>query len=297
MSVIFIDGNTGNLGNQIFPIFQALSFYKKYPSVFDRIYFKNYYTDPLSLRIDQSIIDNLFSLEDISKIISFDAPEFDHIWNLRNNSKKEKTVNLYDLNLPKDFDESCDLFITGYCQNYRKIDSDSIQSCLKINSDLLEEINNYYGDLSDIVCLHIRRGDYLLDTNKSYGYITYPENFIINLCNKYSEGRKILCVSDDIGWCKKSLRIIPNIIFADKHKSNDIINTKTICLDLIIPSLCYRNLTSPSSFCVASCLLNPRKDMVICDPYYFNEKWNNNSELQITPPWAKKESILNYSTP
>ena len=88
MSVIFIDGNSGNLGNQLFPVFQALSFYKKYFGVFDRIYYTNHFGQ----RIDQSIIDNLFSLGDISKIISFDSSEYDCIWNLRNNSKKRKLL-------------------------------------------------------------------------------------------------------------------------------------------------------------------------------------------------------------
>ena len=49
---ILIDSNDGRFGNQLYPIFVALSFYEHNKDKFEnKIYFKNIYTNWCNLRI------------------------------------------------------------------------------------------------------------------------------------------------------------------------------------------------------------------------------------------------------
>jgi hypothetical protein len=79
------------------------------------------------------------------------------------------------------------------------------------------KIFEYYGDLSEYVCLHIRRGDYVGYTN----YLLLSVQYIEYVINRYCNNMPIICVSDDIDWCKKHLSHLKDITFADLHNNED----------------------------------------------------------------------------
>ena len=70
-----------------------------------------------------------------------------------------------------------------------------------------------YGDLSDYVCVHVRRGDYLFVQN--LGFNVYSKGELDIIINRFFQNDRILFVSDDIKWCKDNFHS-DRYMFADK---------------------------------------------------------------------------------
>jgi hypothetical protein len=101
--------------------------------------------------------------------------------------------------------------------------------------------------------------------------------YIERVINKYFKGNSFICVSDDITWCKENLAFIKDIVFVDNRTYFEGINSTLI--DFFIPMLCKANICSPSSFGMASAIMNPNKHLIINTPYYKNEEFNKSINL------------------
>lgn len=273
---ILIDSNDGRFGNQLYPIFVALSFYEHNKDKFEsKIYFKNIYTNWGKLRIDPDIFE-LFT-DDVKKLIDINIDEYNKVSNETSNNYLD-----YTFDLPDNYQGN--LKIQGYCQCADKIDTNVIRKYFNCPEDIKSKIFDLYGDISNKVCLHIRRGDYV---NNPGGYILLSKQYCETIIERYFNNIDVICVSDDCEWCRKNLSNIPNIIFADTHKK--ILSTNiSMFTDFYIPTLTKYNVCSPSSFCMSAAMLNPNNNMYICYPYYTNENLNSDYELSIIPEYAHK---------
>lgn len=263
MKNIFIDSYNSRFANQLYPIACALTLYGKYPDEFNKPLFKVHYQPKYCL----DLLNKYFS-----KYIDYNREKFDTEWN---KSIKEGIKNNIITN------ESHVRFI-GYCQNNNLIDEKIIQKYLSPTDELKQEIFDLYGDISDYICLQVRRGDYLTPHNfKLYQVLT--KEYIECVISKYFSNDKIICISDDIKWCKENLSNNPNIIFADK-------STDTL-IDFYIQTLTKGNIISGSTFSTMGVLLNPNPNKICIapEPLFKHKPWN--TALNICPNYAIREEL------
>lgn len=181
--------------------------------------------------------------------------------------------NIYDVDTVNTIKEqNSDFILYGYCQNYNFIDKKYCQELFKCPMDVFIKIQELYGDISNKICLHIRRGDYLYKENQDK-YISYSKQDIETIIKQYYPNDEIICISDDINWCKENLCNL-NITFADK--SDDCL------VDFYIQTLTKGNICSASSYSMAGAILNPNNNGVVVYPYY------KNGDSLIVPSYIKR---------
>ena len=267
MKNIFIDNTNGRFANQLYPIACALTLYGKYNGEFNKPLFKIHNQEKYCL----DLLNNFFGNN-----INYDRTVFDVEWD--KSSKECIKDNIITNNSHVRF--------IGYCQNNDLIDEKIIQQFISIPNDVKEKIFELYGDLSDYICLHVRRGDYLWSDNYKL-YNVLSKEYIERVINKYFPNDKIIVISDDIKWCKENLSDIPNIIFADK----DTDTISAVIVDFYIQTLTKGNICSGSSFSMAGVLLNPNpnKTVIVPDPFFKTHTTFPN--IKIVPEYAIKEPI------
>ena len=264
---IFIDTYNTRFANQLFPLMCAITLYGKYKGKFNKPYFKYKESIP---KYCMDLLKHYFTM------VSYDQVEFENNWNI------SKQYGIQDNCI---IDNSNVRFI-GYCQNLLLIDETIIREYIKIPNEVYNKINDLYGDLSDYICLHVRRGDYLYGCNTKY-YNVLPKEYIARVVSKHFPNDKIICISDDIQWCKTNLNDIPNIIFADK----DTDTISAVIIDFYIQTLTKGNICSCSSFSMAGVLLNPNtnKKVIVSDPFF--KTHTTFPHVKIVPEYAIKEPI------
>jgi len=264
MKNIFIDSPKGRFANQLYPIACALTLYRKFPNDFNKPIYKIHKQPEYCLYL----LNKYFS----KYIDYYNIENFNNEWNKSDKEGIKDNIITNDSHVR---------FI-GYCQDNNLIDEKLIQQYMSIPNDIKETINNLYGDLSDYICLHVRRGDYLWPNNfKLYQVLT--KEYIERVISKYFPNDKIICISDDIKWCKKNLSNNPNIIFADK--STDAI------IDFYIQTLTKGNIISGSTFSTMGVLLNPNPNKICIapEPMFKHKRWN--TDLNICPNYAIREEL------
>ena len=228
------------------------------------------------------------SIKDVDQIYIIDNKIKQAIFDQFSDELKEK-VHFYS----NEVIEDTDIILQGYCQNVSEINTDIIRSYFKCPKSIENKILEYYGDLSNHVCLHVRRGDYIGLAN----YLLLSKQYIEHVIQSYCNNLSIICISDDIDWCKKHLSHLKDITFADLHNDED-----SLLIDFYIQTFTKCNICSASSFSMAGALLNPNNEIYVPYPYYSCEEWNNREDLQIIPDYAikvpyKMTKMLNYITP
>lgn len=177
--------------------------------------------------------------------------------------------------LGKLVEQDKDFTMIEYCQDYNLIDEELCKIILKCPNKIKEVITSLYGeDLKDRICIHVRRGDYLSEIycNK---FRSYSDLELFEIMNTYYPGKKFICISDDIEWCKEVLGNRGyDIIFADK--------VDNFLIDFYIQILTSGNICSASSFSIMGAILNPSNNCVVPYPYY------KDGDSPIVPPYAKR---------
>lgn len=264
---IFIETYNARFANQLFPLFCALSLYGKYKGKFNTPYFKPHSGVP---KYCMELLHQYFN------VVSYDTTEFDTNWkNTKPKGIKDNVVT-----------DTANVRYIGYCQNLTLIDEKIVREYIKIPDEVYNKINELYGDLSDYVCVHIRRGDYTHTINSKL-YNVLLKEYIERVINKYFPNDKIICISDDIDWCKENLSNNPNILFADKNTGD----MSPVIVDFFIQTLTKGNICSGSSFSIGGVLLNPNpnKICIVSDPFF--KKHNTFPEINIIPTYAIKEPL------
>ena len=176
-----------------------------------------------------------------------------------------------------------DVLLNGYFQCNRHIDRDIAFEMFSPREETLQEIRRLYGDLSDHVCINVRRGDYLHFCK--YGFRMLSKADIDNILREHFQGWPCLFVSDDVEWCKESFTG-PQYRFADKPCSYKPE------VDLYLQTVCRGNVISNSSFSWWGAYLNEHTEKVVCPWPWFDEKKGPTPGL-LPDGWVKFNTGLN----
>jgi hypothetical protein len=149
----------------------------------------------------------------------------------------------------------------GYFQNKKYEFRENLYDYF-INKDIIESIKPKY-NFDNSYFIHVRRGDYLKETNKKMYQMDddYYEKAIIYI-KEHDENSKFYIISDDIEFCKKYE------VFNDINKIFVELNTsETICF----MTLCSGGICANSSFSGWGGKLNKSESKIIIVP----KRWIN----------------------
>ena len=272
-NIILIDGNNGRLGNQLFPLMVGISYYCHNSEKFQApIYFKDE-----GWRINSEFRNSL-DLEKLNEIINFDLETF-----LEKFSEKQKSLIVLTTktNFSREINNQS-VIIQGYLQEYRLIDEHCCQEYLRPNQQTINKITNKFKNIRESVCLHVRRGDFLREENQTR-YVVLTKKYIEEVILKYFPEKEIICISDDICWCKENLK-------SDNYEItfSEGLNTPE---EFWLQTLTYGNICSASSFSIAGAMLNPNLNAVTPKPYYLSKDWERSIGKLIVPEWMKRYPI------
>ena len=97
-----------------------------------------------------------------------------------------------------------DVLLNDFFQDSRCIDRDIAFELFAPYKSNLDEISGIYGDVSDYVCVNVRRGDYLLRNNEKNVFRVLTATDIYTMLSEFFPNDEVLFVSDDIEWCKQN---------------------------------------------------------------------------------------------
>lgn len=113
---------------------------------------------------------------------------------------------------------------------------------------------------SELCCLHVRRGDYLLQ-NKGLGLPglgwCLPIEYYIEAAKKLPKNTKFIIVTDDVEYASKNLNFLP--IFHISTENNEAV-------DMHLFGLCKYNIIANSSFSWWGAWLNQQEEKVVIAP-------------------------------
>jgi hypothetical protein len=200
---------------------------------------------------------------------------------------REQSIWKYDPDILK---ASSKVYLDGYWQNFRYYQdlSPLIFEELVVNENYNDKIKKLISEVElnkSSVSLHIRRGDYITDTeaNKFMGILPldYYYKAITHIINNVSNP-ELYIFSDDLDWAKDNLKThLPiNLI--------DIENGTKDYIELDIMSKCRHNIIANSSFSWWGAFLNKNSNKIVIGPkqWVLPENINKNIEL-IFPSWIK----------
>lgn len=245
-------GNLGRLGNQMFQYsaIKGISVNRGFDfCISPQKYFGTFDTN---VSKSESNIYNTFKLSNVTQII---LP--------KNIPVKEKNFS-FDQELFNQCEDSTDLY--GYFQSEKYFKH--IESEIRKDFTFLDHIRipteklfkDTFGD-GEVISLHVRRGDYVGNTNHPTQTLEYYEK-AISLLDK---NLPIIIFSDDILWCKDQ-KIFSNdrFIFSENN---------TTGIDLMIQTLCKYHIIANSSFSWWGSWLAKSKK-VIAPKKWFNREVN-----------------------
>lgn len=159
-----------------------------------------------------------------------------------------------------------DVVLCDYYQDFSCIDCDIAMSLFAPYDSIKHEIRRLYGDLSDCVCVNVRRGDYL--EVQRHGFRVLTKEQIEDMLEEHFHPKwRVLFVSDDIEWCRKNFTE-SRYIFADKP-----------CrwkpeMDLYLMTQCGAGcIIANSTFSWWGAYLNEKYVKVVCPwPWFDNPK-------------------------
>lgn len=162
--------------------------------------------------------------------------------------------------------------MAGYFQTekYFKHHRDELIQEFELPEHLRSSINNQLNlikEYPEVTSIHIRRGDYL-SNSEIYG-VCDKEYFLraITLINDKYPDTKFLFFSDDMSWVKKNFSH-SDFLFAE--------GTNSAKQDLYLMSLCSHHVLSNSSFSWWGAWLNRKADKIVVAP----SRWYSDDELE-----------------
>jgi|SaaInl8_200m_RNA_FD_contig_41_2269409_length_3092_multi_3_in_0_out_0_3 hypothetical protein len=273
----------GGLGNQMFQyaMAKALASHNNTKLVLDTNEFDTYDLRDLELdkyNIKAEVINKNYVLKKIIKKLRLDK--------LFPTYYVEKSLK-YDSNI-KDLNN--DIYLEGYFQNERYFLDirDELLKDFTIKDSLssyTQQIEKEIFDEDVSVSLHIRRGDYISDTNTNNVHGTCDLEYYkkaMNLMKGKYNNIKYFIFSDDISWVKDNLKILNAIYIDSKEK-------RIPHEDIYLMSLCSHNIIANSSFSWWGAWLNRNNDKVVIAPerWFIDEKMYEQSSEIVSKSWLK----------
>lgn len=246
----------GGFGNQLFMLFNLLSLSKEYNlnmiPYFDENYIENY-------KNENNIIRKPYSDYNILKNIKF----YDKI----NNNFcifEEKEFIYNKINLKNDNNYELRGFFQSYKYFWKNINN--IKNNLNIDYNLIKNIISYYKKFNkDILCIHIRLGDYV--NKNDYHPVQSVDYFKKSLSYFNLNNYQIILFSDDFEHAIEILKTL-NLSFkkASEYSNNDEVQFYMLMLSQV-------RICSNSSFSLMSCYLNEMYNFIEDCEYIFPNNW------------------------
>lgn len=178
--------------------------------------------------------------------------------------------------------------IVGYfqCEKYFKAYRTELLSEFKPKSEYSDYQEHILREImkGNSCSIHIRRGDYVTNSNANNVHGTCNEDYFIKALNHLSAGRNIneettlFVFSDDIEWCKKNIKLPYKMLFVN----GDDVRSE---LDMWLMSKCEHNIISNSTFSWWAAWLNNNHQKVVVAPKVW---FKNGMDNEIVPDsWVK----------
>jgi len=129
------------------------------------------------------------------------------------------------------------------------------------------------------VFIHVRRGDYLLETFQGEKGINLPKQYYIDAINEIRKSvvnPYFIFLTDDPGYVKDCFIEI----------ENKLVSEECMGTDLAIMSLCQYGVVSNSSFSWWGAYLSQNKKVMIFPKYWYGWKKKVESHVGIQPSWS-----------
>ena len=220
-------GNLGRLANQMFQYasLKGISKHRGYEFAIPprEVFGKN----DINVRNSDVILYDVFPVDKTNKV------------NLVRNPVLQERMHTFDKELFINCPDNVDLFGYYQTEKYFKHIEDDIRKDFTFNSDLIKECQNYFNDNfsnSDVISLHIRRGDYVTNPNHPVQSIDYYQQALEKLPNDLP----VVIFSDDTEWCNQQELFSSDRFMISENNSTDA--------DLCLMSLCKYHIIANSSF-------------------------------------------------
>ena len=251
-------GNLGRLGNQMFQYASLKGIAKRHGYEFSIPPLEVFGTYDLNVKNSDINIYDVFNISKNNKIA------------LTSNQIIQENSFNFDENLFLNCPDNID--IVGYYQSekYFKHIEDEIREDFSFKNDMKIECLSFLCDLmsqnkSDIISLHIRRGDYLTNPNHQLQEIEYYERALKYLPSNIP----VLIFSDDSEWCKGQAIFSDDRFYISEENSTDI--------DLCLMSLCSYHIIANSSFSWWGAWLAKESKKIIAPKNWFGGACINHS--------------------
>lgn len=179
--------------------------------------------------------------------------------------------------------------VIGHFQNYSFLKDyiDVIREEFTLASEVKEQMlglnaYRYISEHDNTVAVHIRRGDYVSNSNASSFHglcgVDYYKKTIDLLSTKIAVPNFVF-FSDDIEWVKKTFSWVPGAYYVDHG-----IATYS-AVDMFLMSLCKHNIIANSTYSWWGAVLNTNPDKIVVCP----EKWTlgNSIDQLYVDGWIK----------
>lgn len=132
------------------------------------------------------------------------------------------------------------------------------------------------------VSLHIRRGDYLMNTDYNVCTEKYYQNAINQICSKVTDP-KFYIFSDDPDWCNSFMKQFEVDFEVVTHNRG-----KDSYKDMYLMTQCHHNIIANSTFSWWGAWLNKHDGKIVVAP---SPWWNINEKTPVCDKWYKIEGI------
>ena len=129
--------------------------------------------------------------------------------------------------------------LQGYFQTekYFKHIEDEIRAEFIFIDDVLEPCKEMIGSIDNPIALHIRRGDYVIN---SENHFNLPLEYYDAALKQFDDNRNVIVFSDDSKWChEQSLFADDRFIISDNDDNRMDLCLMSLCNDFIIANSTY----------------------------------------------------------
>jgi hypothetical protein len=168
--------------------------------------------------------------------------------------------------------------INGYFQTekYFKHIKDDVRKEFSFKPEIFEPSKIKFKEFfsgSEVISLHIRRGDYVVNPNHPVQTLEYYQNAL----NLLDNNLPVLIVSDDPKWCNEQ-----DIFADDRFFVSDLGNTN---VDLCLITLCNYHIIANSSFSWWGAWLANSKKTIAPKNWFGGDCINHNTQDLYCPNW------------
>lgn len=219
-------GNLGRLGNQMFQYasLKGIATHKQYEFVIPpKEVFGNFDTN---VRISDACIYDCFDLTSCKKGIT----QYPRL--------SESTFG-FDENIYYNCSDNIDLLGYFQCEKYFENIEDEIRKDFVFKENICNISKEIFSELfgeQEVISLHVRRGDYMINPNHPTQSLDYYEKSLSN----FDENLPVIIFSDDPQWCNEQELFSPDRFFISEGGDTKV--------DLCLMTLCSYHIIANSSY-------------------------------------------------